>query len=547
MLGFTMIELLAALALAAIMVAGVAVMTNSMLEDTRAQQAALYQSQLTAAATQLIQQNYSALAAAATTSTPVVASLSGSAYQMSTYMSSAMNNVNAYGQTPCLLIYGTSTAGALQALLVTEGGTTIPDAQLGFIAANAGSGGGSIQAMNNAGGAANGAFGSWTVASPNPAGASCSGTKTGVGHVASLIYYNGTQAQNADYLYRIAVPGDTTANTMQVPIGLATTETDYAACTQTAAIAADAASNVVICQQGPTSSAQWVPQASYHWREPVADYASLASVAVAAQGDVRMTAKTNRAYTYNGSTWQALAVDEAGDLALGNAQTLGAACPTVASGTTLISTDSTGRVLSCNSKTGATWQAQAEINPQTVAADTDCAIAVGQAGATDFVCGTTPTAAAYDSTRGYYASVVTRSVPVLPANGAISVYAWAHLQDAYVTACPSTPKDISNGAGAYIVLYAELLDLSKSGAAQTIASVVNQSSKIVADLANVSVNLTHAMPLNNGAGYAVRLTTWWMVYGGADSTSFQPSYCGTGNNIFPLNGVVTSWNINPLY
>jgi hypothetical protein len=144
---------------------------------------------------------------------------------------------------------------------------------------------------------------------------------------------------------------------------------------------------------------------------------------------------------------------------------------------------------------------------------------------------------------GYWMTVVDRDVPVLPANGGISVYAWAHLQDAYVTHCPSAPQDLSNGQGAYVTLYAQLID-NDSG--NTLASAVNQSSKIVGDLANVNLNLMHALP-KNGNGYKVRFTTYWMIYGGADPATFQPSYCGTGNNIFLTPGVVTSWTITPFY
>ncbi|HEV3104060.1 MAG TPA: shufflon system plasmid conjugative transfer pilus tip adhesin PilV, partial [Trinickia sp.] len=294
--GFTMIEMLAALALAALMIAGVTALINSSLEDTRAQQTALYQSQMTAAATQLVQQNYVALAAQATTATPVVVSLNGAPYQLSSYLSNATNGQNPYGQTPCLLVYAAPTPGALQALLVTEGGRTIADPELGYIAANAGAGGGAIQATNNAGGAATGAYGAWSVGTPNPAGATCSGTKTGKGHLASLVSYNGTQSQNTDYLYRVAVPGNPGANTMQVPIVLAT-QADYAGCASRGAIAADASGNVLTCMSGT-----WEPQASFHWRGPVANAAALAALPSPAAGDVAMTLATNRAYTYTGTT-----------------------------------------------------------------------------------------------------------------------------------------------------------------------------------------------------------------------------------------------------
>lgn len=535
MLGFTMVEMLTALTLAAIMVAGVAAMTNTMLEDTRAQQAAFYQAQLAAAATQLIEQNYQALAAQATASTPVVAKLNGSAYQLSTYMSAAMNAVNAYGQTPCLLIYGTATPGALQGLLVTERGTTIKDAELGFIAANAGAGGGSIQAANNPGGAANGAFGSWTVAAPNPAGASCSGTKTGVGHVASLIYYNGTQAQNADYLYRIAVPGDPGVNTMQVPIVLAQ-QSDYTACSQTGSISADATGNVLNCSGG-----MWTPQASFHWREAVPDYASLASVSQPQDGDVRMTMLTRRAYVYNALTspasWQALAVDESGNLALGNTAAVGGSCTNPA-GTTLVTTDSTGRVLSCqpnpNGPPTTWWQTQSEVVPGMQVMG--CQLIMSSAGAADY-----PSCApqsggysvypyAYNSTNGTY-SYTYKQPMQLAKPGIIVAASWAHMNDGV---CGS-----KSGNQAQISQDVDILDSNNNDIAHT----ESQSPTLIDDSGGINNALAQAGSAGN---YTVVVTTNWATYA-VIGTPWTSSFCGEGGGTIPNTPVAAGWVVNTYY
>jgi prepilin-type N-terminal cleavage/methylation domain-containing protein len=534
--GFTLIEVLAALAVAALMLAGFAVMVNSSQQDTRAQQAALYQSQLTAAAKRLIEQNYTALASQASASSPVVVALTGTTYRLSNYLSGSLNNANAYGQTPCLLIYGTSTSAALEGLLVTEGGSTIADAELGYIAANAGAGGGSIQAMNTPAGAANGAYGSWTLGTPNPAGASCSGTKTGVGHLASLIYYNGTQAQNADYLYRVGVPGDPAANTMQVPIVLDQSVSDYAACTQSGSIAADAAGNVVNCD---ADSMQWTPQASFHWREPVANAASLPTPAN--QGDVRMTLATNRAYTYNGSTsaWQALAVDEAGNLALGNAQTVGAPCSKAAS-TTLVSTDSTGRVLSCQtdptSSTGASWQTQSEVVPAMTL--TGCQLIMQNPGAGDY-----PTCAAqqsfdytappysYNTTNGTYS--YTFSTPVtLSKPGIIVTAGWAHLNDGLCGSTPGNAAQLSQDVDVY----------NSSGT--NIGHTESQSPTLVDDSGGINNSLAAAA---SPGTYTVRVTTNWATYI-VINTPWTSSFCARDGSGTVLNTpVAAGWTINTYY
>lgn len=526
MRGFTMLEMLAALALAAIMVAGVAAMTNSLLEDTRAQQAAFYQAQLAAAGTRLIEQNYAALASQATASAPVVVRLNGSAYQLSTYTSSAMNAVNAYGQTPCLLIYGTATPGALQGLLVTEGGTTIKDAELGFIAANAGAGGGSIQALRNPGGAAQGAFGSWTLAAPNPAGASCSGSKTGVGHVVSLIYYNGTQAQNADYLYRVAVPGDPAANTMQVPIVLAQ-QNDYTACTQTGSISADVTGNVLNCSGGV-----WTPQASYHWREPVADYATLASVSQPQDGDVRMTLLTHRAYVYvaASTSWQALAVDESGNLALGNTQTEGAACANP-NGNTLVTTDSKGRVLSCQN---GIWQTQSEVVPASQL--TGCQLIMSSAGAADYpTCaaqsgGYTSSPYSFNGANGTYSYVFSQQV-TLTRPGIIVAASWAHLNDGLCGTKAGHQAQLSQDV--------DILDSNKN----SIAHTESQSPTLTDDSGGINNSLAQA----GAAGtYTVVVTTNWATYA-VIGTPWTSSFCGEVGQNIPNTPIAAGWTINSYY
>ncbi|MDQ7980282.1 shufflon system plasmid conjugative transfer pilus tip adhesin PilV [Paraburkholderia sp. SARCC-3016] len=520
--GFTLVEMLATLAIAAMLIAGVTAMINSTLADARAQQAALYQSQLTAAATQLIQQNYTALAAQATASSPVVVKLNGKPFQLSTYLSSAISAVNAYGQTPCLLIYGTATPGALQALLVTEGGTTIPDTELGYAATNAGAGGGSIQATNNPGGAAVGAFGGWSVALPNPANAACSGTKTGVGHLASLIFFNGAQSQNADFLYRVGVPGDPAANTMQVPIVLAQ-QIDFAACTQSGSIAADAAGNVLNCGGGI-----WTPQASFHWREPVADAAALGSV-TAVTGDVRMTLATNRAYTFNGKSWQALAVDEAGNLALGNAQTVGAACASAASDTTLVSTDSSGDVLSCRN---GTWQTQSEIEP--VFQLTGCQIIMAGPGAGDYPTCTPQPATnfanspySFNTTNGTFSYTFSQQV-TLAKPGIIVVQSFAHLNDGLCG-----PRQ---GHEAQLSQDVDILD----GNSNNVGHQESQTPTLTDDSGGINNSLTQA----GAAGtYTVVVTTNWATFA-VIGTPWTSSFCGEQEQTIPNSPVAAGWTIN---
>lgn len=529
MRGFTMVELLAALAIASLMIVGVTAMINTSLDDAKGQQTALYQSQLTQASAQLIKQNMNALLGTATTTVPVVVPLSGSTYQLSTYLPNGVQNRNAYGQTPCLLVYATG-AGALQGLLVTEGGTTIPDAPLGYIAANAGQGGGSIPKTNNASAAAFGAFGSWSVATPNPAGKSCSGTKTGVGHLVSEVFPDNDLAQNGDFLYRVSVPGDTAANTMQVPVTLAQ-ETDYAACTAaTGSVAADANSNVVTCHNGV-----WTPVSSMHWRDPVttaADLGNLSLMPAPQLGDVAMTTSTGRAYTYTGTAWRAIAVNEQGYLDLGNQFTVGAACASDQTNTTPVGTDSTGRVLSCRD---GTWQTQTEIEP--ASNYTGCTILMASPGAVDYPnCGGVPGGAwssgpfAYNAANGSY-SYTSYLTVTMTKPGIIAATTWGHMNDGSSSG--------ATGARAQMLQDVDVLDSSGASLAHT----ESQGPTLTDD----SGGITNALTQSVAAGtYRVRITTNWATYS-VIKTPWTSSLLGQQGQSIPNTPIVEGWTVNTYY
>ncbi|APR40125.1 shufflon system plasmid conjugative transfer pilus tip adhesin PilV [Paraburkholderia sp. SOS3] len=527
--GFTIVELLAALAIASLAFAGIAMMVNTSLEDARGQQAAQYQSRLAQAAAQLIQQNATALGAAATTTKPVTVKLQGAPYQLSTYLPDGVQNENAYGQTPCLFVYATSNGG-LQGLLVTEGGRTIPDAQLGYIAANAGPGGGSIPAAQNTGGAALGAYGAWRFAAPNPANVSCSGVKTGVGHLVSEIFPDNSQGQNTDFLYRVSVPGNPTANTMQVPIVLAQ-QTDFSPCTAAAgSLAADASSNLLTCSGG-----QWQPQASLHWRDPVASASDLGDTAKVPHprlGDVAMTTNTGRAYTFNGTAWQALAVDEAGNLNLGNRQAQGNSCAPNAVDTTPVTTDGTGRVLSCQN---GIWQTQSEITPGSNM--TECQMMMTTPNATDYAGCAAPPSNNYDAapfshnvSNGTYS--YTRELTVqLTKPGIVSVTSWAHMNDGLCSTRSGAQAQMSQDIDIF------------TAAGQQIGHVEAQSPKLTDDSGGINNTITQAAPAGS---YQVQVTTNWATYN-LISTPWTSSFCGAQGQTIPNTPVAAGWTVNTYY
>lgn len=310
--GFTLIEIVGAMAIGSIMLIGLTGMIDTSLEDAKGQQAALYQAQVAGAAAKYIETNYSTLLAAAG-ATPVVVTLANLTAPAAgaPYLSPNTAGVNAYGQTPCVLVHKTP-AGKLDALIVTYGGQPIEDRSIASVAANAGQGGGYIK--QTAWGVAQGA--SWSL---NGAGldsfqdATClSRTAADGGHLVSALFFDGPGQLSTDFLYRSAVPGRPELNTMNSPISLA----DKAvvnkgdACGATAAIAVDASKDLLRCD----SDGLWNYVTT--WKGPKANYASLMPTTDKA-GDVRMVLDQKRAFMYDGSgNWVALAVDQNGDLAV---------------------------------------------------------------------------------------------------------------------------------------------------------------------------------------------------------------------------------------
>ena len=339
--GFSLYEVIGALAIGSLMMAGLSLLINNSLDDSQAQQAGLYQSQVANAASKYISDNYNTLLAGASTTTPKVIKLATLTAGES-YLASSIGSTNAYSQTPC--VYYLKTSGnTLQALVVTEGGNAIKSKDLPYSAANAGQSGGYIK--NNAAGQpeAYGAFGSWTLNSaalspylPSAAN-SCTGTAAAAdGHLASALFFNGPGTPNNQYVYRNSVTGRQDLNTMSTPLyfsyagatdggtdSICNTVNMSAATSSTGAstvgaITTDANGEVLSCQNG-----KWARQKNTYWKDPVTNYAALLATPGTNIGEVRLvqmddagTTAVNRAYSWSGSAWAPLSIDKDGNLSV---------------------------------------------------------------------------------------------------------------------------------------------------------------------------------------------------------------------------------------
>ncbi|WP_211474765.1 shufflon system plasmid conjugative transfer pilus tip adhesin PilV [Collimonas humicola] len=383
--GFTLIEMLAVMAIAAILLIGLTSMIDSSLEDSKGQQAALYQAQLVDAATRYVHANYNSLLGQLGAAAPVVVTLDQlktPAGGAAAYLPSSLAPGNAYGQIPCVIV--TKAAGApaatpqLNALVVTYGGKAIADKEIGLVAANAGRGGGYISAANPA--SAQGA--TWSLNNAALASfksAPClTGSSRDAGHLVSALFFDGPGQLSTDFLYRNAVPGRPELNTMNTaivmnknapivlssldanavpyaenePCGASSSASSY----PNGAVAADAAGALLSCESGI-----WKKQQG-SWKDSVATYSDLYTLPVAPTlGDVRLERADNRAFTWDGvASWIALAVDQNGrltanDVALNSVVPYGGSCATVG----VVARAQSGELLTCrasNGTTSAIWQ-----------------------------------------------------------------------------------------------------------------------------------------------------------------------------------------------
>lgn len=338
------------------------------------------QQQFIAASTKYIQQNYVAIEGAATAAVPALVTVAMLQAPAVNLLPASFSATNPNGQTWQLEILQ-PTAGNLQALAMTTGGTAYTDTQGARIAALVGAAGGFIPANDSgaypaAAATAMGAFAGWTQATANY-------TLVAGGHLAALINFNAGQLVS-NYLYRNAVPGQPQLNTMNTPLIMASNQIIGAACATNGAIASTLTGAVVSCVTGVWTLAG----ASAYWINPVATYAALpvCNAASAWQTGVVQTPTTGtgpRAYTCDATSWRALAVNDAGNLVVGNTD-VGAAASAAAAGTlavgtvelkTLVTagvacatngavaTDSTGLLLSCKS---GLWTSGASVTPGTM-------------------------------------------------------------------------------------------------------------------------------------------------------------------------------------
>ncbi|MDA8328841.1 MAG: shufflon system plasmid conjugative transfer pilus tip adhesin PilV [Betaproteobacteria bacterium] len=286
---------------------------NNLLAATTASQ----WTQISTAATSYIQTNAVAIQAVATATTPAIITIGMLQTPEVSLLPASFTSTNPYQQTWQIEVLQ-PTAGNLQALIMTIGGTALPDKQAANIANLMGATGGFIP-KNDTGlyvtNTAYGTAGSWQVPTTSYINAT-------PGELAALLYFNNGQLQSP-YLYRNAIPGQPQLNAMNTPLIMNSVQTATQACATNGAIAQDGNGVVLSCQSGA-----WQQQGSAYWRDPVANFASLPVCNTTSAWQTRIAQMSSvgvgpRAYTCNGTSWQPLSLDDGGNLTVAGTLAVG--------------------------------------------------------------------------------------------------------------------------------------------------------------------------------------------------------------------------------
>ncbi len=290
------ILLIAAMLGVAIMLPSMVGMQHQAFSDQVAKVAAGQLSTITNAALQYEYGYMASLSAPGSTHTVTVAQLIAD-----NYLTAGTSAVDPMGNTISVRFQADSS-GNVSGYVNDQGAYRYPDVDAGAILLALGDRGGYVPEVPLPGqtaGVIYGTAGTWQ--HPAPAGITPGSIDVEVEPNAAQ------QADDSRFLWRVPapIPAD---NSMSTPLIMSAVEPPGGACGNTGAIAQDGTGALLTCQAGT-----WTAVGGGHWRAPVATYAALPGSGNQ-NGDVRLTLDTDRAFAWNGGSWQALAVNQNGNL-----------------------------------------------------------------------------------------------------------------------------------------------------------------------------------------------------------------------------------------
>ena len=341
-LGITLIESIATLGIMSAVAVGTVYMSGQYTADTRTTGAAEHMRVIADAAQAYVRDHRANILAQATDTTPVM--LSVATLSAAGYLQPGVSSTNAFRQDICALVLEPS-AGALNTLLVAEGGDPLDDVTLAHFATQLGAGGGGRFTTN--GTQLQGAGGGWSLPvstfnnRANTVGRRCDGATPGavqipIGTPVYAQWMNATEVADPGFLARDIVPGNPTANTMKTHINMGgnritnlNTVNAGGACgagVNNGEIATGSRNEVLVCNAGT-----WERQGMAYMGGTVTNFSNLPPCNASNMGETRRVSSISGMFVCSGIRWDA-ALNESNNFVLpqhlqvaGNATISGAA------------------------------------------------------------------------------------------------------------------------------------------------------------------------------------------------------------------------------
>lgn len=339
--GISLIESIATLGIMSAVAVGTVMMSSQYTEDTRTASSAEHLKTIAEAAQAYVRDNRASILDQAGAASPV--QLSVPMLIATGHLPSGYSATNSYRQTVCALVIE-PTAGALNTLVVAEGGDALDDVSLAHFASLMGAPGGGRFA--SAPTVIQGAGGAWSMPIAtfdnltNNAGQRCDGSAGNVQIAAGTPVYaqwmSATDTADPGFLSRDVVPGNPGANTMQTHINMGGNRISNlgfylsgASCpagTLDGDLSRGSRGEVLSCVGG-----KWERQGQAYWGTSVGTFSALPACLASNLGETRKIDDITGVYTCDGLRWTP-SLNDASGLALpahltvaGNASIAGAA------------------------------------------------------------------------------------------------------------------------------------------------------------------------------------------------------------------------------
>lgn len=544
--GFSLIEIMGALAIGSMMLISLNAMIDSAMEDSKGQQAALYQRQLVIAVNKYMNnfQRYDDLQKK--TAKGVVAL--DISELLKEHLPTNFARENNYQHRSCILIKRRNAApGKLDVLVLGNGGMPIAEKEIAAVAAMAGPGNGYILGDRAKGS-------SWELSATELAtfnAVQCPGQRPATaGHLASALFFDGPGQLSTDFLYRNAVPGRPELNKINTELTVknATFRLDLQIRREVGSsdelcsinnpdspgrVALDSLGGVVSCQKG-----KWAR--SGYWKDPVADYEALPAYDNEA-GDVRMVLDLSRAFTWDGTQWRALAVDKNGNLTLPGRVNSGDSflSRVVAADTACgrddpdgtMARDKDGLILSCQNRY---WQSQTSMTQK--ASDVGCEVIKGSSVPV-------PAPDCSNPYRGEYTwrpevavwEAKIRRIVTPTKNGLINVNVWMRMN-----------RDLADRPDNEVTGQARLLVAIRDNDIDTdnlVGSTSAESVRLINSSATINATLSKVVKRNR-RGYTVEITPIWTTGQGPDAAFDRANYRTYNGLLVEQVPLSVGWNMD---